>query len=365
MTTLSFFIWSPDPDIFTIPWLDHPVRWYGLLFALGFLAAQQVSYWIYKKEGKEAKDVDQLTLYGVIAVVVGARLGHCLFYNPIHYLSNPLEILKIWEGGLASHGAAIGMFIAMYIYSRRHSHLSFRWLLDRMAIITVLIGAFIRFGNYVNSEIIGLPTETSNGIVFARSVEDLLSGADERIEQVSFIKGGQKESGNSGHVPMTILLQYRRGVELDPVLSKSFFESTLPNAFIRYYQISDHIYHKPGEKLIYNLYQSKNIQYAEIHVLGIPRHPAQLYEAIACVFMFLILIQVWYHRRDELKHGFIFGLFMVMLWTERFVDEFFKENQEIWEADIPLNMGQLLSIPMFLVGVAMMVKYWGKPEREA
>jgi len=323
-----------------------------------------VSYWIYKKEGKDAKDVDRLTMYGVIAVVIGARLGHCLFYNPIHYLSNPLDIIKIWEGGLASHGAAIGMFIAMYIYSRRHSYLSFRWLLDRMAIITLLIGAFIRFGNFINSEIIGLPTGTSNGIVFARSVEDMFLNSDERIEEVTFIKGGQKISDDPGLVSMTILLEYRRGIELNQGTSKYFFESTLPNAFTRYYQLSDHIYHKPGDKTAYNLYQSNGIQYAEIFVLGIPRHPAQLYEAIACVLMFLILIQVWYYRRDELKHGFIFGLFMTMLWVERFVDEYFKENQEVWEADIPLNMGQWLSIPLALVGVIMMVKYWGKPGQE-
>ncbi len=114
---LNYLLWSPDPDIFTIPLSyvgldDRPVRWYGLLFAGGFILSQQVLFRIFKTEGRPEKDVEKLTVYMVVATILGARLGHCLFYNPSYYLSNPIEIIKIWEGGLASHGGAIGILIA-------------------------------------------------------------------------------------------------------------------------------------------------------------------------------------------------------------------------------------------------------------
>ncbi len=116
---LNFLIWSSDPDIFVIPILDHPVRWYGLLFAGGFIVSQQIMFWLFKQEGRPEKDVEKLTVYMVVAVVVGARLGHCLFYNPGFYLSNPIEILKIWEGGLASHGGALGIILAIFLFFKK------------------------------------------------------------------------------------------------------------------------------------------------------------------------------------------------------------------------------------------------------
>ncbi len=357
---IEFIIWSPSPEIFTIPGISREVRWYGLLFAMGFLAAQQVMYWIFKKEGKNVKDVDRLTVYLVIAVVVGARLGHCLFYNPGYYLGNPLEIIKIWEGGLASHGGAIGMFIALYLYAKKYGF-TYLWILDRVAVVTVLVGAFIRFGNYMNSEIIGLPTGSGNGVVFARSIEDMFLNVD-GIEEVSFEKGGKAKSDSAGLVPMTIVLRYKRGIELDTVTFKNFFERSVPQAFVRQSRLKKHVYHQEGADMPYVLHKERNVQYANIHVLGIPRHPGQLYESMACVLMFLILAHVWYYHRDRLKTGFLFGFFMTMLWSERFVVEFFKEDQEPWEADIPLNMGQWLSMPLFLWGVTFMIRYWGRKE---
>ena len=122
MILFDYIIWSPDPAIVTIPLSaiglpDRPIVWYGLLFALGFLLGQQISYRIFKADGQDERDVDTLTTYMVVATIIGARLGHCLFYNPIYYLSNPIEILKVWEGGLASHGGAIGIFVALWIYA--------------------------------------------------------------------------------------------------------------------------------------------------------------------------------------------------------------------------------------------------------
>jgi phosphatidylglycerol:prolipoprotein diacylglycerol transferase len=187
MNLLSYIIWNGSPEIFTIPipFLDTQItlRWYGLLFALGFLVGQQILYYIFKKEGKPEKDVDTLTIYMVIATVIGARLGHVLFYEPERYLSNPLDILKIWEGGLASHGAAVGILFALWLYARKKNPgQNYLQTLDRIVILVALTGALIRLGNFYNSEIIGKPTHNDNGVVFARNVTEVLKG-DESIKK--------------------------------------------------------------------------------------------------------------------------------------------------------------------------------------
>lgn len=348
---LSFFlIWSPDPEIFTIPWIDHPIRWYGFLFALGFILSQQVMIWVYRTEGKDERAVDQLTMYLVIAVVVGARLGHCLFYDPVYYLSNPLEILKIWQGGLASHGGAIGMFIALWLFARKQK-VSYYWVLDRVVIVTCLTGACIRMGNFMNSEIIGKPTNADYGVVFALDVSQVLTYRNgESIDQVVYEKGGNAVSETPGHVPMKIKVLYKKGLELDAEKMLDYYKSNIKNGLANYREAQRHLYEPTDTPLMVEVYQSKGQYVAEIHTLGIARHPAQLYEAFYCILMFFLFAHLWYHHRQKINEGVIFGVFMVMLWTLRFLDEFLKENQEAWESDIPLNMGQWLSIPMILAG---------------
>ena len=139
MNILGYIIWTFDPAIFTIPGTDYAPRWYGVLFALGFILSQQVFLYIFKKDGRPEKDVERITTYMVVATIVGARLGHCLFYNPSYYLSNPIEILKVWEGGLASHGGAIGIIIAIYLFCKKYKY-RFLWLIDRMVIVAALTG---------------------------------------------------------------------------------------------------------------------------------------------------------------------------------------------------------------------------------
>lgn len=356
MAILSYIIWNANPDIFIIPGLDHPVRWYGFLFALGFIISQQFVMWFFRADGRPEKDVDQLTMYMVIATIIGARLGHCLFYNPSHYLANPVDILKIWEGGLASHGGALGIFLALYIYSTTKKNQSYMWVLDRVAIVTVLTGSLIRMGNFMNSEIIGLPTDSNYGVVFARGAEDLFLNSNRGIEEVELTKGGEQESTSEGQVPITITLQFKKGRELSEAEAKSFIGYDVKNAFISFDQLNKHFYQPPDQNLKYKLTKRGGTQYCEIYTLGIPRHPAQLYESIYCFFLFLMLLHIWYYHRNQINEGFLFGLFMFGLWTLRFIDEFFKENQESWEADIPLNMGQWLSIPLALVGLTILIR---------
>lgn len=365
---LNFIIWSADPAIFKIPLPgggEHPIVWYGLLFALGFIVSQQFMLWFFRAEGKDVKDVDQLTMYMVVAVIVGARLGHCLFYNPAHYLSNPIEIIKIWEGGLASHGGAIGILVALYLYSRKKADQSYIWVLDKVGLVVCLVGLFIRFGNFMNSEIIGVPTGSDFGVVFARNAEELFLDSERGIEEVNFSKGGEAQSTKPGHVPITIQLKFEKGKTLTEQEAAAFIERNIKSAFVRYPSLSDHIHQDPAKPLGFKLYMDRNVQYADIYTLGIPRHPAQLYESFYCLLIFLLLLHIWYHHRHQFADGFIFSIMMIVLWSARFVDEIFKENQEAFEEGMTLNMGQILSIPMVTIGIIMLVVTLrkGKPSK--
>lgn len=162
---MEHLIWNIDPILVDFGALK--IRWYGLMFASGFVGSFLTMQWIYQREGKNIEELDTLLWYMVIATIVGARLGHTLLYDPAYYLSHPLKILAIWEGGLASHGATLGIILALYLYRRKYGD-SYFWLLDRVSIPTALAGALIRIGNFFNSEILGIPTEQPWGVVFSR-----------------------------------------------------------------------------------------------------------------------------------------------------------------------------------------------------
>lgn len=146
-------------------------RWYGLLFAGAFMFGYFVMFKMYKHAGRTQEDLDMLLFYVLIATVIGARLGHVIFYDLGYYLRNPGEILAIWHGGLASHGAAIGILLAMYFYVKKYTDMSFLWLADRVGVVVASGGAFIRTGNFVNSEIVGEPTDLPWGVIFARRTD--------------------------------------------------------------------------------------------------------------------------------------------------------------------------------------------------
>jgi len=254
---LAFVEWSVSPEIFHLGPVS--VRWYGFLFAMAFVVGYIIMSWIFKKESRPKTDLEQLSVYMIFGTVIGARLGHCLFYNPEYYLSNPIEIFKVWEGGLASHGAAIGILIALYLFSNKKKNYPMLWTLDRVVIVVALAGTFIRLGNLFNSEIIGKPTDVSWAFIFT-AVDDL------------------------------------------------------------------------------------------------PRHPAQLYESIAYLIIFLILLFIYYNGIEKNRKGLLFGIFLVLVFTFRFFVEFVKENQSGFEAGMALNMGQILSIPFILAGLIFILK---------
>jgi len=249
--------WDVSPDIFSIG--PFVIRWYGLLFALSFVAGFQIMIMIFRKEKRNENDLNDLIWYMILGTVLGARLGHCLFYNPVYYLTNPLEILMVWKGGLASHGAAIGILTAIYLFVKKKKEYTFLWILDRIVITVALGGFFIRMGNLFNSEIIGKPAD-------------------------------------------------------------------VPWAFIFTY------------------------------VDSVPRHPSQLYEAIAYLLIFIFLILFYLHTGAKFKKGSMLGLLSLLIFTFRFFIEFTKENQTYFEEGMMLNMGQILSIPFIVFGIYLLVR---------
>lgn len=164
--------WNVDPNAFVIPGIDWPVRWYGLSWALAFICSHFIMNRIFKTEGRTEKQLDLLTLYIVIATVVGARLGHCFFYDFKYYSTHLLDVFKVWEGGLASHGGAIGILTGMWLYCRKTKE-SWMWLFDRLIVVVPLAGMFIRLGNLMNSEIVGTVSNLPWAFRFMRNDEDL------------------------------------------------------------------------------------------------------------------------------------------------------------------------------------------------
>jgi phosphatidylglycerol---prolipoprotein diacylglyceryl transferase len=164
----SIIPWDQSPEIFSIG--SFAIRWYGLLFASCFLFGYMIMRKIFINEGIGEEVLDKLTIYMAIATIVGARLGHVLFYDPAFYLRHPLEILMTWHGGLASHGAAIGILFALWLFSKNQKK-SYVWVMDRIAIVVALSGFFIRMGNLMNSEIYGIETTVPWGFVFLNNGE--------------------------------------------------------------------------------------------------------------------------------------------------------------------------------------------------
>ena len=256
---LASIVWDVDPTIFEIG--GREIRWYGLMCGIGFLLAYKYAEWIFKKENRPEEWTDRLFVYSMVGVIVGARLGHCLFYQWDYYTSNPVEILKIWEGGLASHGGTLGAILAAWLFSRKITKQSVWWLFDRIIPSVALLCFCIRFGNLMNSEIFGYPTTMPWGFEFVRSRE-------------------------------------------------------------------------------------WNQLYA-----GLPCHPTQIYEMLYCLVAG-VTSYVMYTKFHLQKYvGLITGVSLLIFFGTRFALEFMKNPQVSEEVGMTLNIGQLLSLPLILLGV--------------
>jgi len=260
--------WNPSAELFKIG--SFAIRYYSLMFVFAFMIGLFLMKKIFINEKIHLDKLDSMFIYVVIATLLGARIGHFLFYDPSFLIEKPLEVLLPVRfspkfeftgfAGLASHGAAIGIIIAMYIFSKKVLKKPLLFILDRITVPVALGAAFVRIGNLMNSEIIGKPTNSDYGFIFRKLGEDF------------------------------------------------------------------------------------------------PRHPAQLYESISYLVIFGILMFVYWKTEKRNKLGYMFGLFFVLLWSVRFVVEFFKEAQVDERAEWALNTGQLLSIPLVLVGLYFMFR---------
>ncbi len=359
---ISYIIWNGSAEIFSFG--SFALRWYGLLFALGFLISQQVLYYIYRQEGKPEKDVDTLTIYMVVATILGARLGHVIFYQPELFVTSPLSILLPFEfspfrvtgfTGLASHGGAFGILFALWLYSRKKKPgQNYIQVLDRIVIVVALTGALIRLGNFFNSEIIGLPSNNPFSVVFINPITDGIMDSKEGnnpTEYISVEKDTSLPEGANGRVPINIYIIFKKGVSQAEV--STFLQGNVKH-YLSYY---DEFVDEPRiTPLNYQVDVDPNGNLAaRVSTVGIARHPAQLYESISCVILFVILFLMWKKDKADLPPGRIFGVFMILLWSLRFAYEFLKKNQVDFENDLPLNMGQILSIPLFLVGVVILI----------
>lgn len=371
MTTLFSFIWAPNPEIVEV--LTYSIRWYGLLFASGFIIGQQLMFKVYKAEGLEQKYVEELTFFMIFATVLGARLGHVFFYEPMRYLSDPLQILNIRGGGLASHGAGVGIFIGIYLY--RHydvrigifppkfsvkkelkKNQSWLWLADRIVLVVALSGALIRFGNFVNSEIIGKPTATDYGVVFAWDAKNYLEYGEKVIDEVSVYANKQyEEEVVPGYTPMIVEIKLVKADYPESSVRK-YIEQNVRANMQNYKAIRDHVVLPDTGEMQYELFQKNGQYHARIEALGINRHPAQLYESISCLILFFFLLWLWNRKKAQVPRGSLFGIFLIYIFGLRFVYEFLKENQVAFEENLPLNMGQWLSIPMVIAGIIILIR---------
>lgn len=184
MNILASIVWNVSPEIIQLGPIH--IRWYGLLFALGFILGYIIMSWIFKIENKNPKALESLTLYLVLGTVIGARLGHCLFYEPDYYLANPIEILYVWKGGLASHGAGIGILIALFLFNHRFKDIKLLWVFDRVVIPVALAAFLVRMGNLFNSEIIGKPTDLPWAFIFT-SVDNIPRHPSQLYEGISYL----------------------------------------------------------------------------------------------------------------------------------------------------------------------------------
>lgn len=263
MLDLLFVHWHVNPVIFHLGSLG--IRWYSLLFVSGFILGWYIFKWFFKREGIPEKLLDPLLFTLMIATIVGARLGHCIFYQPDYYFgswSGFWEIFMPWKGGLASHGGAIALLLAMWWFSNKYGkkhHFDFLWIMDHLCIAVAFAGCFIRLGNLFNSEIYGDVTSLPWGFIFE------LRGETE------------------------------------------------------------------------------------------PKHPTQLYEAGSYLILGLILIGLYWKKLDRIPRGFFFGLFLIGCFGMRFLIEFIKEPQVGFEETMALDMGQILSIPFIIAGIALLI----------
>ncbi|WP_018343651.1 prolipoprotein diacylglyceryl transferase [Cytophaga aurantiaca] len=359
---LNYIIWNVAPYVAEIG--NFELHWYSLLFAAGFFFGYKILTSIYKSEGRPESEVEKLAIYMFLATLIGARLGHCLFYDWAYFQNHILEIFLPVEfdpefkftgfRGLASHGAAFGIIFAVWLYSRKYKDQRFLYVLDRIVIVVALAGACIRMGNLMNSEIIGKPAASATSFVFVHPTQERLQEVfgEKTIKDVRFTSLG-KDSVNFGF-PVTELKMTLTTKRIDSV--DAFVNTAVWNAIYNAPGYPEHIALPLNKNLVLGSRNVGKNQEIDVLVYGIPRYPAQLFEAISSLLLFGLLYALYKKYGKDTPEGLLFGLFVIVLFSLRFVYENFKENQSQFEEGMQWNMGQLLSIPLILAGVLVLIR---------
>ncbi len=343
-----------------IPIGSYTLRFYQIFFALGFVTGYRLMLGFFKKEGVPQEWLDHLLTYMVIATIIGARLGHVFFYQWDYYKDHLDEILKVWEGGLASHGAAVAIVVALILYSRKISKRSALWILDRVVITVALAGCFIRMGNWFNSEIYGKPGNSAIEAVFLDLPrEDLFRYWPESIERVEFESLGQRTEFQDLQMPRyTLNITYAPGVD-KTTAALEFAEQA---RYLTKRAEEDVQLVIPEESEL--VFKDGNPLSATIEVLGIPRHPTQLIEAGGYLLIFFLLWFMHEKTSASKRQGLLFGVFLLTVFGYRYAVEFLKVVQVEAEKGMSINLGQSLSIPLIALGIFFIARALMRPEVE-
>ena len=335
-----------------IPIAGFQLRFYSLMFIISFVLGQYGMQYVFKKENVNPKLMDSLVYWMVGATIIGARLGHVFFYDWGYYKNHLGEILMVWKGGLASHGAAIAIILAMIWWSLRIAKKHPLWTLDRIVIVVALAGGFIRIGNWFNSEIYGAPANSSVETIFIEAGRtNIERGFGENIHSLTFNKTGTLFATDSLYYPV-IEAQFRF-IGLNKNQTSEYVNNYL--AKILNATPKDNTNILPYPDATAEVYTDENGAYASINVLGVPRYPTQLFEAAAYWLIFVILAFLYLKTNAKNRRGFIFGAFLIGVFGFRFFIEFYKEIQVSFETSMSLNMGQWLSIPLVISGFYLML----------
>ena len=294
-------VWNPSEGIDLGFFM---IRYYSLMFVIAFGLGWYIMKKIFKRENESIEKLDSLFIWTVFATLLGARLGHVFFYDWEYFRNNLAEILLPFRfspnfeftgfQGLASHGAAIGIILAMYFFSKKIMKKPLLWVLDRVVIPVASGAVFVRIGNFFNSEIVGHETTSSFGIKF---IKDFYS---------------PREVVNATKIP--------------------------------------------NPKEAYNAIAT-NPQFSNLLEQVPAKHPTQFYEALSYIFVFAALFYMYWKTDAREKQGYLLGMFLIMLWSVRFVVEFLKESQGGFESDLGIfSTGQWLSIPFIIIGLLLIFK---------
>jgi len=335
-----------------IPVAGFQLRFYSLMFIISFVLGQYGMQYIFKKENVNPKLMDSLVYWMVGATIVGARLGHVFFYDWGYYKNNLGEILMVWKGGLASHGAAISIVLAMFWWSKKIAKKHTLWTMDRIVIVVALAGGFIRMGNWFNSEIYGAPANSAVQTVFVEAGRaSIVRGYGGILESVRFDNTGEIYTTDSLDYP--VLTAQLRFYNLSDIQSEEYANTYLSRIMNASSKDNSNLLPFPGAKA--EAFSDAGGGYAEIKVLGVPRYPTQLFEAGAYWLIFVLLAWLYLKTKAGTRRGFLFGTFLIGVFGFRFFIEFYKEIQVGFENTMTLNMGQWLSIPLVLSGLYLML----------